>query len=195
MKRKNSIRITRGKIELLIFILCLMFLFGASVFAQENADNTAELITLNSVDNQYRSNHYPPSLRQDIMQDDDLYNGHGYNYYLGLYNDASKIRKAGRILIFTGLPASVVGLIIFGVGYGKAWGNDDGAVVYAGSGLFLFTAGFIALNVGIPMAISGSIKRKNNRKAMDAGWPNRNPEQVNLSFGTTRDGIGLIVKL
>ena len=173
----------------------LMFLFLANVLcAQDNSVNTAELITLNSVDNQYGSTQYSTSLRQDIMQDDDLYKGHGYNYYLDKYNDATKIRKTGRILIFAGLPTCVVGLIGFGIGYGKSWGGDDDAGAFAWTGLFLFTTGFIAFNIGIPMAITGSIKRNNNRKSMDAGWPNKNPELVNLSFGTTRDGIGLILK-
>jgi hypothetical protein len=52
------------------------------------------------------------------------------------------------------------------------------------------TAWFCALNVGIPLWISGGIKRNNNRKMI---------EQINktskISFGITNNGVGLVLQL
>ena len=193
MKNKNPKYLTRGKVELLIFIFCLLFMFSASLLAQDAAnisDNIDQ--TLNNPEAFQSSSKYNISLIQ--LTDTTTYEGRTYDYYLARYEKATRTRKIGRILIGVGLPACVVGFAGLGIAYAKGWGGQNDAGGYAGVGGFLFVSGFIAFNVGIPMAITGSIKRGNNRKAMEAGWPNKKNEWMLLSFGPTRNGIGLVMK-
>ena len=130
-----------------------------------------------------------------MYADTTLFEGHPYEYYLDLYKRAIKTRKIGRILTGVGIAVCLTGALSFMVGYSSAWGGDDRAGSYAWTGALMFVGGFVSLNIGIPMSITGSIKRNNNRKAMDAGWPERKYEWMKYSLGPTSNGIGLTIKI
>ena len=193
MKRKNSIRLTRAKIELLIFILCLIFMLGAVSYAQENAVRTSELIVLKSDLNQFAAPASFVNYRQLILADTNLYNGHTYDYYNAKYIRAASAKKTGVILTSVGAGAAIVGLVTSALLASDAYGGENEALFVGG--VFMFVAGVTIFNVGIPFWISGGIKNSNNRKAMEKGWPNRKHNENVLSFGTTKNGIGIMLSL
>lgn len=57
------------------------------------------------------------------------------------------------------------------------------------SPIFL-TTWFCAINIGLPLWISGGIKRKNNRKMIEQSY-----EASKISFGITNHGVGLLIRL
>lgn len=91
-----------------------------------------------------------------------------------------------------GGPACVVGLVTATAGFWRGFGgNGEGSDLILGSGVTLAVTGFIAFNVGIPFKVSGDIKRKKNRKAMEQVWPERKSGNNLLTMGMTSNGVGL----
>jgi len=104
-----------------------------------------------------------------------IYRGQNYEYYHNIKQNAAGRKTFGVLLTLFGIGGMV------------------GAQVYAAEGGDLETAqildivGFISFNIGIPLWISGGIKNKNNKKAMQK-CQNSN---YSLNFGQTQHGIGL----
>ncbi|GMQ31313.1 hypothetical protein [Algoriphagus confluentis] len=71
-------------------------------------------------------------------------------------------KKTGIILLTSGVGATLLGTVLFGIG----WGN--GSDVAGGSGVMLMTAGSIATLVSIPILIgSASSARKAGKLSLD----------------------------
>jgi len=105
---------------------------------------------------------------------DSIYKGQNYDYYNTTFNKATKMRNAGIILTSAG-----VGLFI-------------GAQIASNTNLnttaVLLFSSIATLSAGVPLWIAGSIKRKNNRKAMEQIKRN-----TSISFRTTNNGVGLVL--
>jgi|GEM_PF-2567441 len=76
-----------------------------------------------------------------------------YSYYQPIFRKATRQRNIGIAMTFVGVFFEIIGLAF------SSTGSDDK--------LGWFIAGFAIRNVGIPVWISGGIKRGNNRRAMD----------------------------
>lgn len=161
--------------------------------AQDNSNLLAETISLKHDSQNSIFSGYNAMASGNVFQDDKLYNGHNYDYYHDEYIKATQTKKTGKILIIAGVPSCAVGLIFAGIGVSRSFGGGAGAYFFPGA--FLAIGGFVAFNIGIPLMIIGGTKRKNNRKAIEKGWPNKKTDAKILTLGTTINGFGLILKL
>jgi len=100
------------------------------------------------------------------------YQGHNYEYYLKKYRKATIKRNVGVSLTIGGFAFSV-GVFLF-------TGHD---IMSSGGTIASFSV--IVMLIGIPIWIKGGVKRRNNDRVMTG------MEGVNISLGTSRDGIGL----
>ena len=108
---------------------------------------------------------------------DSLYLGHNYNYYKEQFKKKTTMRNAG--IVFTSLG---VGLFISDIILANL-----NTINFATSEKILYASmGTVA--VGIPLWITGGVKRKKNRKAML-----HLENKASLSFGITNSGIGLVL--
>ncbi len=113
------------------------------------------------------------------------YSGHNYNYYFAKYKGATSRRNIGIGLTILGTGLTIGGTAILAVESGKVASQQSDARINAGATMYLI--GVISVNVGVPLWISGGIKRGNNKRAMDATRNN-----LSLSAATTGHGIGLM---
>jgi hypothetical protein len=104
-----------------------------------------------------------------------LNNERDYNYYQTLYKNATTQRNVG--IAFTSLAAA------FALGGGIAILGDNAYLPLVLIGI----AAPISLAVGIPLWVSGQRKRNNNKIEMD-----EIEKQMQLGFGATNNGIGLV---
>lgn len=75
---------------------------------------------------------------------------------------SEKQKKTGVILLSTGVGATLLGTVLFGIGW------NDGSDVVGGGGVLLMTAGSIATLVSIPVLIgSASSGRKAGKFSLD----------------------------
>jgi hypothetical protein len=177
-------------------ILIIVFVsVVTNLAAQDNSNLLAETISLKHDYQNSTFSGYNAMASGNVFQEDKLYNGHNYDYYHDKYIKATQTKKTGKILIIVGVPSCVVGLVFSGIGVSKSYGGEDGAGFYFFSGAFLAIGGFVAFNIGIPLMIIGGTKRKNNKKAIEKGWPNKKPDAKILTLGTTTNGFGLVLKL
>jgi hypothetical protein len=110
-----------------------------------------------------------------------LYKDHDYEYYQKIYKSATAKRGAGIVLTIMGVGIVITGIVI--------QGKDNNSMKNNLNGGALLALGFIFETIGIPLWISGGVKRANNKKAMEEIQKN-----MNLSFGASRYGIGLTLK-
>jgi hypothetical protein len=103
-----------------------------------------------------------------------------YDYYNDQYNKASKQKTIGTYLTFSGAFMSITGYILLSNNTSEEYKQPLGGV--------LFVIGTVALNVGIPLWISGSVKRANNARAMES------VKSVGLSLETSTNGVGLVLR-
>jgi len=105
---------------------------------------------------------------------DNLFNGHNYDYYNTMFIKATKQRNSGIILTSAG-----VGFLV-------------GAQIASNTNLttmgILFLSSVATISVGTPLWIMGSVKRKNNRTAME-----QIKRKMSISFRTTTNGVGLVL--
>lgn len=98
-----------------------------------------------------------------------LYRGFDYDYYQEKHSKATSLEGIGLMITTIGVGSAALGY--FGII------SDD-----------YFIAGVMLLNIGLPLAIMGSVMAANNRKAMEMTKSN-----TNLSFGVTNNGVGLVL--
>lgn len=110
---------------------------------------------------------------------DGLYNGKDYDYYLRTYQGATTQRNAGIFMTLIGLGFEIGGFIM------AADGNYDNDNAAGG----LIIAGSILETIGIPLWISGGVKRANNKRVMEDM-----ERGMNLSFGASHYGVGMVLK-
>jgi hypothetical protein len=123
---------------------------------------------------------------KDQLEDDDKtlinipgkYKGHDFEYYQEQFKRADSQRNLGIVFTILGISSEIIGFMIaFDV-------NDQQKNEGFGWGLII--AGGILETIGIPLWISGGIRRGNNKKAMAEIQRN-----MDLSIGTTSNGIGI----
>jgi len=107
-----------------------------------------------------------------------LYRGHDYDYYNKLYKRAKGSAGFGGFMTIIGLGGSIAGSVMT---LDDQTNNDEAAFIATIAGAVLF-------NIGLPVWISSGVKKRNNKNAME--MTNRN---TNLSFGTTNNGVGLVL--
>lgn len=105
---------------------------------------------------------------------DSLYNGHNFDYYNDIFIKATKQRNFG--IFFT---SASVGLYV-------------GAFVASGTNINTMTvlalSSIASLSIGVPLWITGGVKRKKNKKIIEQ--INRN---MNISFKTSNNGLGIVL--
>lgn len=113
-----------------------------------------------------------------VINQDGLYKGYDYHYYNEIYKRASAQRGAGIFLTILGFGIEIAGFLSIS--------NESSTDGNKEAGSILIVVGSIFETIGIPLWISGGVKRANNRRAIEE--INR---KMNLSFGATRNGVGL----
>ncbi|HSG68578.1 MAG TPA: hypothetical protein VK994_07725 [Bacteroidales bacterium] len=109
-----------------------------------------------------------------------LYKGHDYSYYQREFERATLQKHIGIVLTFAGAFAELTGYIFLVSNTSEGYKQPMGAI--------LFVAGIMMESVGIPLWISGGVKRANNRKAMEDMVKHK------LSLKPTAHGIGLVLQ-
>lgn len=110
--------------------------------------------------------------------DPEIYRGHNYAYYQRLYYGSKKRQGVGIFLTMLGVGLEVGGFIMASNQY-----VTDEELTTAGN---LILIGSLMETVGIPLWISGGIRKANNRKAMEEIEKNRG-----LSLGFNNYGVGV----
>jgi hypothetical protein len=128
---------------------------------------------------------FPKSTINQVTQKKDnpgLYRGHSLKYYKDTYEISKNCEEGGVIFTISGILCQIGGLIAINQG------AEDSDNIDVGKGLIY--AGYVFESIGIPLWISGSIKKANNQNAIDEIERNRS-----LSIGITKDGIGICLHL
>lgn len=110
--------------------------------------------------------------------DPNLYKGYTYAYYEDLLRRSKNIQGFGLTITVVGLGLGIAGTVGLMDNFGH-W-NDEGLQAK------LLLAGVILFNVGMPVMISGSVMRSNNKKALGIIQT-----QKGLSLGITNYGVSL----
>ena len=119
-------------------------------------------------------------MSQDVQDEPGKYRGHDYDYYHMKYKGATQQWGLGIALAITGAAANITSIVL---ATDNNYRND-------GTGVILNVYGIIAFNIGVPLWISGGIKRANNRQAMKKARANTASIR-SLKFGTTSHGLVL----
>lgn len=131
-------------------------------------------ISLNLVQAQQEVSYVQNINLQSFSKSDSLYHGHNHDYYNVIFEKATKQRNAGIIITSAG-----VGLFV-------------GAQIASNTNLnttaILFITSVAAISAGVPLWISGSVKRKNNRIAME-----KIKRAMSISFRTSPNGLGFVL--
>lgn len=112
-----------------------------------------------------------------------LYENHEYRYYQQKYNSAKVQAGIGIFLTITGATANIASVIL----------ASDSNPSNDRTGTYLNIYGILAFNSGLPIWISGAVKKVNNRKAMKR--IKNSSSNSSLTFGFTNNGIGLLFYL
>ena len=143
-------------------------------------------------------------MRGNVLTDHEVLSLIGEQIYDETYLGACKQRKAGKTLIWSGIDGMVGGAVLYGVGFSKIAGsvnqnssneeiqraleNNPGSAGMILGGNLLMSAGAIALDAGIPLAIIG--KKRLNWIADDYNARKGLAYQV----GVTPSGVGLALR-
>jgi uncharacterized membrane protein (DUF441 family) len=106
--------------------------------------------------------------------------GYDFEYYHKQYLKSKGHTLGGVIFTVIGAAMVVTGQSIL----------NDGKTETEKGGRIALNVGVVIVNIGVPLIISGAIKASNNKRAMDRVKPS-----VALSFGPTKDGVGLKLAL
>ena len=122
----------------------------------------------------------PVKPQTKVSMDTVLYRGHDYNYYSYYYNRAGIQQGVGVFFAFLGVGFEVTGYIVarkadlnsssYNLGRGLTW------------------MGALCEIVGIPLWISGGVRKANNRRALE-----EIDNITRLSIGITPNGVGLVL--
>lgn len=91
----------------------------------------------------------------------------------------------GTRMCIVGLSFVAGGALLFGISVPIINANYNFYEGYAG-GVTLIVSAIVLVNIGIPISCAGGSMRANNRRAIK-----KLDKNMNLSFGSTRYGIGL----
>ena len=105
-----------------------------------------------------------------------LYNGHDYDYYYKTSLNATSRRNCGIVFTFMGFLTESAALLMVSTSVKES----DKKIIN-----IILVVGIVMENIGIPLWISGGIKRRNNLQIME-----KMEMQEHLSFGPTRHGVG-----
>ena len=105
---------------------------------------------------------------------------HDYHYYEREFEKATLQKHIGIVLTFLGAFSEVTGYIFLMSNTSEEYKQPMGAI--------LFVGGIVMESVGIPLWISGGIKRANNRKAMET------LRQQGLSLKLAPHGLGMVYR-
>lgn len=134
-----------------------------------------------TTDPQLYDNGFKDSL---AINETSLYKGFDYNYYNKKYKSAKAQMAVGIVLTITGAAANLASIFYAN---DNDTSNDD-----FGVGINLY--GIMAFNTGLPLWISGAIKRGNNRDAMRRTQLSTSNSGI-LYFGITENGVGFTFNL
>ena len=112
------------------------------------------------------------------IQSDSIYNGHNYEYYHKKYKNATIQRNIGLGISVAGIAILTGGLIAV---------VSEGVLSSSEKQERVMLIGFVTTSVGVPIWISGNLKKSNNKKAMKQAISNSS-----LTFGITYNGVGLV---
>ena len=113
-----------------------------------------------------------------------LYEGHDYAYYNNLYKKAS-----GQMTLGIGL--TVIGAGMFAGSFvvmQKNYNEYDSSEGIKGTGIGLLLFGIAGMASGIPISISGAVKKNKYKVPL-----HEIKRQTSLSFRTTNNGLGLVL--
>lgn len=113
--------------------------------------------------------------------DDILYKGHNYRYYEEIYFRARTRQAFGVVMTFLGAGLEIAGFVIISKEYVTEEELNRGSA-------YLLLGGLCA-NAGVPLWISGSVKKANNKQAM--GEIKRYKD---LTFGPNEHGVGFTLR-
>jgi len=119
------------------------------------------------------------AINRVILEYSGLYKDQDYDYYQRLYKSNRKVKIAGTIITAIGLGTVTAGYLMSRTVAGGTSTNGE----------TIFWGGIVLINIGMPLWISGGIVSSNNKKAMEII-----KRDVNLSFGTTSSGVGLVFR-
>lgn len=115
------------------------------------------------------------------------YEGLDYEYYKNLYDKATSKMVVGIALATIGGGLMIAGVITVGKNANEY--GDDGDYSIKGTGMGATLLGIGGVASGIPLSISGAMKRKKYKRPLD-----EIRKQASLTLGTTDSGIGLICR-
>jgi hypothetical protein len=120
-----------------------------------------------------------PDNKLTTSRQDSLYRGHDMAYYQYMCDRASAQQGAGVIFTILGVLSELGGLIVINEGEGDPENIGKGLII----------GGAIMGTIGIPLLISGSVRKANNRRAIE-----EIKSKTSLTFGPTTNGVGLTLK-
>ena len=148
----------------------------------------------------HRNGAYLADARGNILSNHEVLNLIGEQVYDETYVGASKQRKAGKTLIWSGIGGLVGGGVLYGAGFAKiadkvtrnsskeeiqkALEDNPGSAGMILGGTLLMAAGGVALDAGIPLAIIG--KKRLNWVADDYNAK----KGLTYRIGATENGVG-----
>ena len=146
----------------------------------------------------HRSGAYLADARGNILSNHEVFNLIGEQVYDETYVGASKQRKTGKTLIWSGIGGLVGGAVLYGVGLNKAqittsstkeemekaFQDNPGSAGMILGGTLLMAAGGVLLDIGIPVSIIG--KKRLNWVADDYNAR----KGLTYQFGATPSGVG-----
>lgn len=106
-----------------------------------------------------------------------------YDYYKAQFEQATRMRNAGIALV-------IAGPVFFWGGIGLAAAATSGWEIAIGIAYAGIAFAILSEVIGIPLWIAGGSKRSKSKKEME-----RLENMPEFSFGFTRDGVGLRLKL
>lgn len=112
-----------------------------------------------------------------------LYKDHDFDFYFNQYNNELVKRKTGIWISGSGIVLFAASIVTFNYCNTHSSCSEMTPTPY-----LLGIGAIVGTSIGIGLLTSARIKAKKYKKAMEMTNPN-----VNLSFGTTKDGIGLIL--
>lgn len=167
----------------IIFDCCITTVkYGNVVYYKKNGKTAITPAYAINRDGQYLDlKKYKNQLSEN--EESSLDNGYSYDhdYYSQIFKSATTQRNFGISFVVIGLGLEVWGYILV---------SDEESTqenIDIGGGLMI--AGAILENIGIPLWISGGVKRGNNRRVMEDMERN-----TSLSLATSKNGIGIVLR-
>ena len=111
-----------------------------------------------------------------VAKDNPPAHEYNYDYYAKKYNNARIERGIGIALTSVGLGAIII------PSFAAAFSGTHAIPALRNIAIF----GIVTFNVGFPLWISGTVKKRNNKKAMEK------TKNLSLAWQSTPHGVGLV---